>query len=204
MRDLVSNQTTRLRRQRKEVAAAEEFIDGAVEKVTRQRAPRTYDFTSDDIIRERDHKGQTWRKVAQILGLGNPGAARTAYTTLTGVQHNQSQPLVKRQPKGSFSGKGVDRPGWDDDTDQDEIIERVQGEWIPPHGEGKNYTPGHFRGSFVSVRRNHFGVSCREDISVARIVGFNFDYEDHLEVEVVDRDNGARRTFYVTDIYEVR
>lgn len=202
----MSRQTTKRRLAERETAKAEEFIEDAVEKV-RTRRPRTaadYDFTSDDIIRERDHKGQSWRKVAQVLGLGNPGAARTAYTILTGVKHNESQPLVKRQPKGSFSGKGVDKPGWDDDTDQDVIIERMQGEWHPPSGEGKNYKPGHFDGSLVSVHRNHFGVQCNEDIAVARIRCFRYDYNDKLEVEVVDRETGATRIFYVTDIAQVR
>jgi hypothetical protein len=199
----MTRQTTAARRQRKEAAAAEEFIDGAVQE-TRRRAQPTYNFTAEDIIRERDTNAQSWRKVAQVLGLGNPGAARRAYTALTGLAHDTSQPLVQRQPKGSFSGKPVARPDWDDDTDQDEIIQRMQGEWHAPRQEGKKYIPGHYDGCLVSIHRNHFGVNCTEDISVARVVGFKFDYDDHLEVEVVDRDSGARRTFYVTDIAKVR
>lgn len=199
----MSRQTTRTRAARKEVARAEEFIEGAVEEAKAKRQPRTYDFDAADIIRERDHNAQSWRKVAQVLGLGNPGAARAAYTALTGVPHDQSQPLVKRQPKGSFSGKPSLKPTWDDDADQDEIIQRLQGEWHPPKGEGKSYRPGHFDGSTVTLRRNHFGVDCVEDISIARINRFHYDFNDKLEVEVVDRDTGATRTFYVTDIAKV-
>lgn len=197
-------QTTQRKRAAKETAAAEEFIEAAVEKVRRKRTPREYDFTSDDIIRVRDHQGQSWRKVAQVLGLNGPGAARSAYTALTGVPHHESQPLVKRQPKGSFSGKGVDRPEWTDDTDQDEILQRLQGEWHPPEGEGKQYRPGYWDGSLVTIRRASFGFPVEEEITVARIERFHFNYKDELEVHAVSRETGASRVFRVTDIIKVR
>jgi hypothetical protein len=197
----VSQKTAR-KRQVKETAAAEEFIDEQVEKV-RQRKPKEYDFTSDDIIRVRDHNAQSWRAVAQHFGLKSPGAARAAYTALTGVRHDQSQPLVKRQAKGTYSGKPSFKPGWDDDADQDEIIQRVQGEWHPATGQGKDYRPGYYDGSTLTIRRNHFNVECEETWQVARIVGFKYDYNDKLEMEIVDRENNSRRTCYVTDIAKV-
>ena len=41
-----------------------------------------YTFTADTISALRDGDQQSWRNVAQALGLGSPGAARRAYTTL--------------------------------------------------------------------------------------------------------------------------
>lgn len=51
---------------------------------------KDYAFTAEDIKRERDELGQSWRQVANNLDLANPGQARKAYTELTGVDYRDS------------------------------------------------------------------------------------------------------------------
>lgn len=56
----------------------------------RKRGSTEYEFTAEDIERERDQKQQSWKQVATALGLKTPGGARKAYSVLTGRDHSTS------------------------------------------------------------------------------------------------------------------
>lgn len=191
-----------------ETAKAEEFIEQATEEVKTRRKRGEYTCTKEDIERERDERGLSWKQVAVNLGLGSPGAARKAYSDLTGRPHNTSNPVVNRAPRGSGSSTvALLTPLWDDDSDQDEIIEKVQGEWIPESGSGKTYVPGHFRGSTITVRRKSLYTQneYEETLRVSRIDKFAYDGKNEdgpLVVHLVG-DTGFR-CFKVTDIVAVR
>jgi hypothetical protein len=69
-----------------------------------KREPDQPQFTVSEVGKEllerlRDAEGNSWAKVATALGLGSPGAARRAYTALTGRHHTASV-LPGRASKG--------------------------------------------------------------------------------------------------------
>jgi hypothetical protein len=172
-----------------------------VEKPKRKRRPASepYTFTAEAIIEQRDTKGLSWRQVALNLELPGPSSARIAYGKLTGRSHTESNPVVNRAPKGSMTkgGKRVVELNWDDDTDQDEIIERLEN-------------------SFITVRREYRGIDCSEDVHVKRVLRLSYDGKDHdgqlcvTVVQLVESDRrkvyvpGPTRTFAVADIANVR
>jgi hypothetical protein len=149
--------------------------------------------TAEDVVRERDERGLSWKQVAINLELGSPSAARTAYTRLTGRPHNESNTEVKRAPRLPKSVVRAERrktlhPKWTDDSDQDEIIERIDG-------------------SVIVVRRVFRKIELPEErIAVGRIDSFRFDganQDGPLCVTIIDRETSASRTFRVADIVEV-
>jgi hypothetical protein len=165
-------------------------------------AKRTYAFKADAIVELRQ-AGKSWAVVAEALNLKGPGAARTAYTDLTGKHHNdiEGAPAVARKTssngeakprKRKASGKVTDAvgivdtrrfsPGWNADTDQDDIIARLK------------------PGTVVVVKRQH-GT---EEIQVQSLVGFQFNKDEtRLAVEFHQTLNGGYRCVYVDDIIEV-
>lgn len=211
----MSRQTTKTRKAKKEKASAEEFIAAANEAIANgtattkpkriKRTKGSWPCTAEDVVRERDQRGLSWRQVAANLGLGSPGQARTAYTELTGKPHYESQPIVKRAPKGTV-GKVVDSPGWDDDSDQEEIEARLNGSWIEASGEGQNYTPAHWSGSFIVVRHKQGDYVWDEDCEVSYVTAFTFGPEGDQPLQVLLHEKGtsAFRAFRVADILEVR
>lgn len=173
------------------------------------RAPKELTITEADIVRERDERGLSWKQVAINLGLGNPGAARRAYAELTGRPHDSSQPLLARAPKGSGARKTL-TPLWDDDSDQDEIEAKLNGPWVEESGEGKNYKPGHWTGSFIKVRRSlaragdAADLEWTDELHVSRTAAFTYGPEGDQPLQVtVFAANGASHTYRVSDILAV-
>lgn len=172
-----------------------------------KRRKRVITCTAEDIIRERDERGLSWAQVAANLDLGSPGAARKAYTDLTGRPHTDSQMQGRRAPRGSgvrVSGRKTFAVQWDDDSDQDEIETRLNGVWVEESGEpgSKSYTPGHWSGSTITVARR-YGI---EEVRVGHVMAFSFgkDGNKPLTVEIREGSNHCFRAFYVRDIKEVR
>lgn len=193
-----------------EAAKAETFVDGEVAKAKGKRA-KPITCTAEEIVAERDGKGLSWAQVAINLNLGSPGAARRTYTQLTGKPHTDSQMSGKRAPRGSrASGRKLAKPDWNDDTDQDEIIGKLQGAWHEPSGDPgtKNYVPGHWTGSNIAVSRTLGGrlKPYEEEVAVARVVEFSFgkNEDQPLQVTVIDRESGAQRCFFVSTIISVQ
>jgi hypothetical protein len=193
-----------------EVAKAEEFIEAEGTKA-KARATKAPACTEEQIVNERDGKGLSWKQVAINLDLGSPGAARRMYTQLTGRHHSESQMTGKRAARGSAStGRKLTNPEWNDDSDQDEITDKLQGVWVEPIGEvgSKNYVPGHYSGSRIVVTRKLRGSeeTYDEELRVARVVSFTFgkDGDQPLQVTVIDEYSGAQRCFFVTDITSVQ
>lgn len=171
------------------------------------RAPKELTITEADIVRERDERGLAWKQVAINLGLGNPGAARRAYAELTGRPHDSSQPLLARAPRGSGARQTL-TPLWDDDSDQADIEAKLNGPWVEESGEGKNYKPGHWAGSFIKVRRSvvrpERTLDWEDELEVARTAAFTYGPEGDQPLQVtVFAKNGASHTFRVSDILAV-
>lgn len=98
-----------------------------------------YAFTEEDIVRERDHNGQSWKKVAVALGLKTPGAARTAYTALTGRDHSTSV-MAGRTTRtvGGDTVTGADLTArWTEETDRRIIEDTLR----CPMCEGRGWYP---------------------------------------------------------------
>lgn len=194
----------------KEAAAAEATIASELAKAQRRVARKDgWPCTAEQIVAERDGKALSWAQVAANLNLGSPGQARKAYTQLTGRAHNTSQPVVKRTSAPGGIRRAIQEAVWNDDSDQDEIIERVQGIWQPSFGNigTKEYVPGHWSGSTLLVVRDLKGVHMEEEVSVGRIIKFAYDGKDDdgpLVMHVIDKFSGATRVFRVADIKEVR
>jgi hypothetical protein len=176
-------------------------------KRTATKSSKAWPTTKEELEHNRDELGLSWRAVATACGLANPGQARTAYTDLTGRPHYDSQPKVARAPRGTGPvavKKEVVRvsraPGWNVDTDQDDIIERLS-----PVVTGVN-TKGEEQRSYrtVLVRRNRFGFVLEEELVVYRLEKFAFNKDEtKLMVSFYDLRSGALRTVYVDDIVEV-
>jgi hypothetical protein len=204
----MAHQTTATKRAKAEAAKAEEFIEEAVTKASRRKKGAGWPCTAEDIIRERDTKGLSWRQVALNLDLGGPGQARKAYTDLTGTPHYNSQPIVRRAPRGSVSDRKVDSPGWNDDSDQETIEERLNGTWVPESGSGKDWRPAHWSGSQIVVRRTipRTERTFDEEVYVRQVTEFTYGKkgDQPLQVWVSTDPAGAMRCFRVADIVEVR
>lgn len=198
----MSRQATKDRQAAREVARAEEFIADA-SKRTRVAKPETM-CTAEQIVEQRDVKGLSWKQVATNLGLGSPSGARSAYTRLTGKPHTESNPELKRAHKGATSASGsrrrMNEVQWDDDTDQDVIIEAIT------HRD-------------IRVVRSMRGLELPEEwVHVSRIERFVFEgEEEYLVVRLftkesgycecrvkpgVDPEYGTARAFRVRDIRE--
>jgi hypothetical protein len=188
----------------KEAEAAERKIAEEVSKAA-ARANRV-EVTAEDLIRERDDKGLSWRQVGINLDLGSPSAARKAYTKLTGKPHWESQMKEGARAKAGTvsSGRKTLEPVWFDDSDQDEIIAAITHRNIVVRRTLKNERAGQV-----------FELP-EETVHVSRIIKFAFDGKDQegsLVVYVLTRDacdcvskdpdTGRNRVFRVTDIKEV-
>lgn len=201
----MGRQTKQVKQAQREAQRAEAFIANATTdavKRTRKAKPETL-CTAEDIVRERDERGHSWAQVAANLGLGSPGAARSAYTKLTGKPHNESNPELRRAGKNTKSASGARRKIqgvlWDDDTDQDEIIAALT------HHD-------------VLVQRTVRGMELPDEwVHVCRIARFTFDGPDEELVAHVftkeqcecrlkdprDADTGVARAFRVRDMKEL-
>lgn len=199
-----SQQKKAIAKTKAETAKAEAFIADAKAKTNGKRKAKEWPCTAEQIISERDHKGQSWKQVAINLDLGSPGAARKAYTELTGVPHYESQAIVKRT-RNVGTGKKKDTPGWDDDTDQGEIEASLNGSWVEESGSGKTYIPAHWSGSLITVQRQVGESAYEEEVLVRYCTAFSFgpNGDQPLQVSLI-QDNGAARTFFVTNIISVR
>ena len=211
----MTTQATRTRKTKKEAKRAEDFIAEATEAaLTAEPKPKRtrrkkgeWPCTAEDVVRERDQRGLSWAQVAANLGLGGPGQARTAYAELTGRNHQDSQPLIKRAPKGTARRK-VNAPEWDDDSDQEAIEASLNGAWLEESGSGATYQPARWSGSAIQVRHQMRGseFTWDEDVLVKRVEGFTFgaNGDQPLQVTLVEKVSGAFRTFFVASILEVR
>lgn len=174
----------------KEVAAV--TAAAAKPKAKAAKAPKgEYAITAEQIIEERDKKGLSWKQVGINLDIGSPSAARKAYTVLTGKPHYESLMTGKRAPRGSNgTGRKTFHPNWNDESDQDEIIERLQGS------------------RRITVRRSYKGIEMgEEELEVERVVKFTFDGKEQdgpLVVHFGEKASGATRSIRVADIVDVR
>lgn len=160
----------------------------------------SYTFTAEDIVRERDEHGLSWRQVAVNLDLANPGQARKAYKELTGVDHKQSKPEVKRDTAmgtepGNVkmrSGRKILRPEWHDDLTEEEQLELID-----------RLT----RSRITVVRTIKGGIEVPEEIRTGKVHGLTYETDDGnagLTVHLTDEHSGGRRSFRVQDIKAVR
>lgn len=175
---------------------AEERAEGTAEASEstpkRRRRGGSYNFTAEDIAKLRDEQGLSWRQVAVNLELGSPGAARKAYTDLTGTDYRDSNPTVKRAKTTMGSAKMSTRkflaPEWNDDSDQEEII-------------------GKCENARLIVRRDVKGIMLEEDIRATKVVRMSWDGPEDdgpLAITFIEAQTGAARTIRVADIKEVR
>lgn len=174
------------------------------EKTKRKRRDKSVGWpcTAEQIQEERDTKGFSWRQVAANLGLDNPGQARKAYEELTGRHHSESNPVTNRAPKGSMTrgGRKVENPHWNDDSDQEAIIETLE------------------TCNVITVSRSRYGCTFEEDVIVHTVQNLFFDGKEEdgpLGVNLVQVPPDASRTknvgrgwpvrsFRVADIIAVR
>jgi hypothetical protein len=201
----VSLQSKSIRATEKGTAMAEAFIALAVEETVKRTRAKEPTCTAEQIVEQRDTLRLGWRQVAANLELGSPGAARRAYTKLTGRPHNESAPVQRRSARSTTSAAGTrlrtSAPQWDDDSDQDEIMEAIT------HRD-------------ITVARVAKGIAFPDEtVHVSRIIRFAFDgpeqdgdlvvhvYTKHLcQCRLADKrdaDTGVARTFRVADIKEV-
>ena len=127
-----ARRAAQLRKEAEErVAAGEATPEPAPAQSTpkRRKSEASYTFTAEDISKLRDEQGLSWRQVAINLDLGGPSAARTAYTALTGRDYRETVMTGRRIKTESGSAKISTRkvyaPEWTDESDQDEIIDRM-------------------------------------------------------------------------------
>jgi len=201
-------QRQRIKAEKKEAAAAEAKVAAEVDKAKRRARAKEAAVTAEQITEERDGKGLSWAQVAANLDLGSPGAARRIYTQLTGRPHTESVMTGRRATRGTgarSTGRKLHHPHWHDESDQDEIINALQKEWIPAKGDGKDYVPGHYQGSTIVVERKGYnGTTFAEEVQVARVHKLAFEGpKEHLVVHLGDRTSGAFRAFLVSEIVSV-
>ena len=165
------------------------------------RAPKTYTFTADQLREAR--VGRSWADVAKLLGLPNPGAARKAWLDLTGEPHTAAPELVgKRARKGSSSSTRLAAPQWDDNSDRQEIMTKLQG-------------------ATITIKADAYGDSgATETLRVAKARKYDDSNPDRPAVVLVEgvyrtdktgvryldpkMSTGATRTIFVDRIIEVR
>lgn len=216
----MTTQATRTRKAKKEAAKAEEFIDEAYngvealddehtkaddERLAKRRTKGAWPCTAEDLVKERDHAGRSWAQVAVNLGLGSPGQARKAYSELV-RPHHESQMSGKRARTAVAKNRRTESPGWNDDSAQEEIEARLNGEWIEETGSGSNFIPAHWSGSDIVVRRQSGSYVYEEEIQVKYVVEFTFGKNGDcpLGVTFICRYTGHFRTIQVQEIIQVR
>lgn len=238
----MAGQRTRIKKEAKAKADVDDFMAALADDdaplgsprnpMPRQRRPAgrksaEWACTAAEIEGERA-KGLSWANIARNLNLANPGQARRAYTELTGKPHNESGVVAVRRTKHRSLSTGTRRKvhaalQWNDDTDQDEMEAKLNGEWIEEIGDpaGKNYVPAHWSGSIIVVEKHcpvHEDTDpeckrCRllnqghiEELRIRHATEFSFgkDGSVPLTVTVIGKDDGAFHSFYVANIREVR
>jgi hypothetical protein len=164
------------------------------------RKPREYNFTAEALIAARSEgKGRSWAELAKMFDLGNPGAARKAWAELTGTPHTEAPELSGRARKGSSASRTVAAPEWNDDTDRQEIVDRLVG-------------------STITIRRTLYGKTQEEVLDVAKVFKYDDTNPERPAVDFLEGryqtdsktgvrtvvGTGARRTVFIDQIVEVR
>lgn len=170
-------------------------------RVTRER--KGWDITKEQIEDARDGKGLSWADVAKLLNLGNPGAARRAYTELTGRDHSTSVMTGRRARSGASSRSKLDLPTWDANSDRQEMVDRLT-----------NAT--------IVVKSSLYGDNGpTEELNVAHIRKFDDSDPERPAIEFIEgiyrkdaksgeeyldgkQSTGAIRTVFIDRIVEVR
>lgn len=161
----------------------------SAEQSTPKRRKRAagYSFTADAISALRDVQGLSWRQVATNLDLANPGQARKAYAELTGKDYHATETTTRTKAVGlTGTVRKFFSPQWDDESDQDEIIERLTR-------------------AVIVVQRTLKGTDFQEEIKVGTVTRLTWDGSaEELCVHFTDYDNGGQRSILVKNIKEVR
>jgi hypothetical protein len=173
----VTRQTTRTRKAKRETAKAEDFIRQANEAAATApaaTAPKRQSIdkvvaelgiTAEAIEDARDVQRLSWRDVAKLLGLANPGQARKAYEHLTGRPHDSAPPVGRRARNGSSSSSLLLKPNWDDYEFED-IEAMLAGKTIvvrTAHGEDE--TLGVYTITGLADVEPHKGTPCPPFVS---------------------------------------
>lgn len=202
------------KRVRSEVAKAEAFIAEAKDAATPEpvapkstpqarapRGPKNYTFDADQLREAR--VGRSWADVAKLLGLPNPGAARKAWLDLTGEPHTNAPELVgKRARRGSSSSARLAAPKWDDLTDRQEIVNRLQGARIVVKASAYGDT-----GATETLHVGQIKKYDDTDPNRPAVVFVEGVYHRAANGEkILDRkaSTGATRTVFIDRIIEVR
>jgi hypothetical protein len=151
----------------------------------RRKRAEGYSFTAADITALRDVQGLSWRQVATNLDLANPGQARKAYAELTGRDYRATVTTTRTASIGLHgTARKFFSPQWHDDSDQDEIIAKLER-------------------SVIVVKRAI--VDAEEEIKVGRVQRLTWDGPaEELCVHFVDYDTGGARSILVKNIKEVK
>jgi hypothetical protein len=135
-------------------------------KPKRVRKAKGWSITADQIVEARDGQGLSWADVAKVLELGNPGAARRAYTELTGRDHSTSVMAGKRASSGS-GGSRLTLPTWDANADRQTVVDRLTG-------------------SKIIVKSSLYGNESTEDLFVAQVKRFDDTDPERPAVEFIE------------------
>jgi hypothetical protein len=152
--------------------------------------------TAEQIEKERDEYGNSWRQVGINLEIGSPTTARNAYEALTGRSHSEktATATVRNSAEIGTSKSSTSKTvqaNWDDDSDQDEIIEKCANARLVIH-----------RG----LKVDEDGKAVAEIIKTGKVAGMAYDgggFGD-LVINVTERGTGGRRTFRVKEITQVQ
>jgi hypothetical protein len=174
--------------------------------------------TLADAITVKRRDGLSWARVAEELGLKGPGAARKAYTDATGRSHNDIEgvAVVKatRAPHDPNAPKAPDQkrhrqqvadrnPHWSVDTDQDELIAKLEPTWKV----GSKGIRELDEAARIKVRRTcekAGGYTLEDEFLIRNLIGFKFDKDErNLLVEFHDDYSGGYHCLKVQDIVEV-
>lgn len=178
----------------------------------------TWPCTAKQITTLRDDQGLTWKQVAEELGLGvgkknRSRYAQHAYEDLTGRTRHESRPNglhwsgstngTRKTPQASTSRSRV---LWNDDSDQEEIEQRLLGEEVTDKEGRVRWQPRR-----VLVHRDCYGLDYNEEILVRYATAFTFgpDGDQPLQVEVLEQmskgaDSSTQiRTLFVHKILKV-
>ena len=172
----------------------EEELEPVVTAPKRRKRGAGYNFTAEDISKLRDEQGLAWRQVAVNLGLESTFAARRAYRNLTGRAPSESKPdnvrrVVSKVGTAKGSTRKVHVTSWDDEADQDEIIEKLG------------------NGARILIRRSVGNIVQEEDLVISRLIKLTWDGKNEdgpLVAHFTEREGGGYRTVRVADIKEVR
>lgn len=177
-----------------------------------------FNFTADDILRERVELRKPWEDVALALGCTTPEGkpqttkVRAAWRKLTGKPPSECKPVgqakgngkakVKRAPANGDSATPAPassaNPHWTPDSDQDEIIARLE-PIVKEDAKGKRYNA--WEATLVVARQHGFFETMR----VGYLKGLHYEQDDRvLAVDFLEGgSSGNYRAIDVTKIVEV-